>query len=263
VYPKGAYRNDNGAQRGSVMDMPLYSGDPLTPGVGATASAKRLAIKDVQTLTKIPVMPISYSDALPLLRALGGPVAPPDWRGALPVTYHLGPGPSRVHLALEFNWNMVPARDVIARMPGTDRADQWILRGNHSDARVNGAEDPVSGQVAMLEEAKAIGELAKAGWRPKRTIIYAAWDGEQQGLIGSTEWAEAHGDELKQHGVVYINSDSNGRGFLQVGGSHTLERLTTQVARDVNDPQRNVSVLERMRDRQQVLATSAEQRKEA
>jgi len=263
VYPKGAYRNDMGAQRGSVMDMPLYSGDPLTPGVGATANAKRLAIKDVTTLTKIPVMPISYGDALPMLRALGGPIAPPDWRGALPITYHLGPGPSRIHLALEFNWNMVPARDVIARMPGTDRADEWIMRGNHSDAWVNGAEDPVSGQVAMLEEAKAIAELAKTGWKPKRTIQYMAWDGEEEGLIGSTEWAEAHGDELKQHGVVYINSDTNGRGFLQAGGSHSLERLMTQVARDVNDPQRNVSVLERLRDRQETLATSAEQRKEA
>src|SRR5437588_1368599 len=262
VYPKGSYRNEMGAQRGSVMDMPVYSGDPLTPGVGATANAKRLAIKDVQVLTKIPVLPISYGDALPLLRSLGGPIAPPDWRGALPITYHLGPGPSRVHLALEFNWNMVPCRDVIARMPGTDRADEWVMRGNHSDAWVNGADDPLSGQVAMLEEAKGIAELAKTGWRPKRTIIYASWDGEEEGLLGSTEWAETHGEELKQHGVVYINSDSNGRGFLEAGGSHTLERLMTQVARDVNDPERNVSVLERLRDRQQVLAHSAEDRKE-
>ena len=262
VYPKGAYRNEYGAQRGSVMDMPVYSGDPLTPGVGATASAKRLAIKDVQVLTKIPVLPISYNDAQPLLRSLGGQIAPPDWRGALSVTYHLGPGPSRVHLAVEFNWNMVPCRDVIARMAGSDRADQWIVRGNHSDAWVNGAEDPISGQVAMLEEAKGLAELAKSGWRPKRTIIYAAWDGEEEGLLGSTEWAETHGDELRQHGVVYINSDSNGRGFLETGGSHSLERLTTQVARDVNDPERNVSVLERLRDRQQTLATTPEQRKE-
>jgi len=262
VYPTGAYRSEMGAQRGSVMDMPVYSGDPLTPGVGATPNAKRLALKDVQVLTKIPVLPISYGDALPLLRSIGGPVAPPDWRGALPITYHLGPGPSRVHLAVEFNWNMVPCRDVIARMPGTDRADEWVIRGNHSDGWVNGAEDPLSGQVAMLEEAKGIADLAKTGWRPKRTIIYASWDGEEEGLLGSTEWAETHGDELKQHGVVYINSDSTGRGFLEVGGSHTLERLMTQVARDVNDPERNVSVLERMRDRQRTLATTPEQRKE-
>jgi N-acetylated-alpha-linked acidic dipeptidase len=263
VYPKGAYRSENGAQRGSVMDMPIHPGDPLTPGVGATANAKRIDRKESDVITKIPVLPIPYSDALPFLRALGGAVAPPDWRGALPITYHLGPGPARAHLALEFDWKLVPARDIIARMPGTDRADQWIIRGNHHDAWVNGAHDPVSGQVAMLEEARAIGELAKSGWRPRRTIIYAAWDGEEEGLLGSTEWAEEHGDELRQHGVVYINSDSNGRGFLFAGGSHTLERLVTQVARDVNDPQRNVSVLDRLRAREQTLATTPDQRKEA
>jgi len=263
VYPKGAYRSENGAQRGSVMDMPIHPGDPLTPGIGATANAKRLDRKDVDVFTKIPVLPLSYGDALPLLRNLAGAVAPPDWRGALPITYHLGPGPARVHMQLEFDWKLVPARDVIARMPGTDRADQWIIRGNHHDGWVNGASDPISGQVAMLEEARAIGELTKSGWRPRRTIIYAAWDGEEEGLLGSTEWAEQHGDELRQHGVVYINSDSNSRGFLDAGGSHTLERLTTQVARDVNDPERNVSVLERLRARQQSLATTPEARKEA
>ena len=244
------------------MDMPIHPGDPLTPGIGATANAKRIDRKDSDVITKIPVLPISYGDALPLLRSLGGPVAPPDWRGALPITYHLGPGPSRVHMALEFDWKIVPARDIIARLSGTDRADQWIMRGNHHDAWVNGANDPISGQVAMLEEARAIGELAKSGWRPRRTIIYAAWDGEEEGLLGSTEWAEQHGDELRQHGVVYINSDSNSRGFLGVGGSHTLERLTTQVARDVIDPQRRVSVLERMRARDLTLMTSPEERKE-
>ncbi|HMC22648.1 MAG TPA: transferrin receptor-like dimerization domain-containing protein [Thermoanaerobaculia bacterium] len=263
VYPKGAYRSENGAQRGSVMDMPIHPGDPLTPGVGATANAKRIDRKDVEVFTKIPVLPISYSDALPILRALGGAVAPPDWRGALPITYHLGPGPAQVHMQLEFDWKMVPARDIIARLPGTDRADQWIMRGNHHDGWVNGASDPISGQVAMLEEARAIGELAKGGWRPRRTIIYCAWDGEEEGLLGSTEWAEEHGDELRQHGVVYINSDTNTRGFLDAGGSHTLERLTTQVARDVNDPQRKVSVLERLRAREQTLATSPELQKEA
>ncbi|MDP9360180.1 MAG: M28 family peptidase [Acidobacteriota bacterium] len=263
VYPKGAYRNENGAQRGSVMDMPVHPGDPLTPGIGATADAKRIDRKDAGVITKIPVLPISYGDALPLLRALGGPVAPPDWRGALPITYHLGPGPSRVHLALEFNWNMVPAYDVIARMSGSQYPDEWIMRGNHHDAWVNGASDPISGLVAELEEAKAIGELAKSGWRPKRTIQFAAWDGEEEGLIGSTEWAETHADELRRNGVVYINSDTNSRGFLDAGGSHTLERLVTQVARDVSDPERNVSVLARMRAREATLAVNAEARKEA
>ncbi|HEX9459299.1 MAG TPA: transferrin receptor-like dimerization domain-containing protein [Thermoanaerobaculia bacterium] len=247
VYPKGAYRNENGAQRGSVMDMPVHPGDPLTPGIGATADAKRIDRKDAEVITKIPVLPISYSDALPLLRALGGPVVPSEWRGALPITYHMGPGPSRVHLALEFNWNMVPAYDVIARMTGSQYPDEWIMRGNHHDAWVNGASDPLSGQVAQLEEAKAIGELAKTGWRPRRTIQFAAWDGEEEGLIGSTEWAETHADELRSKGVVYINSDTNSRGFLDAAGSHTLEKLVTQVARDVPDPERNVSVLARMR----------------
>jgi len=261
VYPKGAYRNENGAQRGSVMDMPVYAGDPLTPGVGATKDAKRLDIKDVTVFTKIPVLPISYGDALPLLRALAGPVAPPDWRGALPLTYHLGPGPSRVHIKLAFNWNTVPAYDVVARLQGSERGDQWIIRGNHYDAWVNGASDPISGQVAMLAEAKAIGTLAKNGWRPKRTIIYCSWDGEEEGLFGSTEWAETHGEELQQHGVVYINTDSTSRGFLDSGGSHTLERLVTEAARDVRDPERNVSVLERRRAHDLTLAASPELRK--
>jgi N-acetylated-alpha-linked acidic dipeptidase len=263
VYPKGAYRNENGAQRGSVMDMPVHPGDPLTPGIGATADAKRIDRKDAEVITKIPVLPISYSDALPLLRALGGPVAPPEWRGALPITYHIGPGPSRVHLLLEFNWDMVPAYDVIARMTGSQYPDEWIMRGNHHDAWVNGASDPLSGQVAQLEEAKAIAELAKSGWRPKRTIQFAAWDGEEEGLIGSTEWAETHADELRNKGVVYINSDTNSRGFLDAEGSHTLERLVTQVARDVPDPERNVSVLARMRAREATQASNAEARKEA
>jgi N-acetylated-alpha-linked acidic dipeptidase len=261
VYPKGAYRNENGAQRGSVADMPTYPGDPLTPGVGATKDAKRLALKDAATITKIPVLPISYSDALPLLRAMSGPVAPPDWRGALPITYHLA-GNARVHMKLAFNWDTKPLYDVIARMPGTDRADEWIMRGNHMDAWVNGAQDPISGQVAMLEEARSIGELAKSGWRPRRTIVYAAWDGEEPGLLGSTEWVETHANEVRDHIAVYINSDSSGRGFINAGGSHTLEKLMTQVARDVIDPERNVSVLERDRAHDLAAATLPEKTKE-
>src|SRR5256886_7422422 len=223
VYPKGAWRNENGAQRGSVADMPLYPGDPLTPGVGATANAKRLDIKDAQTLTKIPVLPISYSDALPLLRSLDGPVAPGPWRGALPITYHIGPGKTTVHLKLEFDFKLAPAYDVIARLRGSERPDEWVIRGNHHDAWVNGASDPVSGLVAVLEEARGLGELTKSGWRPKRTGIYAIWDGEEPGLLGSTEWAEAHAEELQRKAVLYLNSDGNSRGFLNVGGSHTLE----------------------------------------
>jgi N-acetylated-alpha-linked acidic dipeptidase len=262
AYPRGAFRSDQSVQRGSVADMPVFPGDPLTPGVGATADAKRLERSEAPTLTKIPVLPISYGDALPLLRNLGGPLAPANWRGALPLTYHLGPGPARVHLKLEFDWKLAPAYDVIAKLRGTDLADQWIVRGNHHDAWVHGAADPVSGMVALMEEARAIGELAKKGWRPRRTLVYAAWDGEEQGLLGSTEWVETHLPELRDHAVVYINSDSTDRGFLEAAGSHTLERFVTEVARDVVDPQYGVPVLERLRARQIVDADSAEARNE-
>ncbi|MDQ3082876.1 MAG: M28 family peptidase, partial [Gemmatimonadota bacterium] len=258
--PRGPYRNETGAQRGSVADMPTYPGDPLTPGVGATKGAKRLSLANAPTLAKIPVLPISYGDALPLLRALGGPVAPATWRGALPITYHMGPGPAKVRIKLEFDWNTVPAYDVIATMRGRELPDQWIIRGNHHDAWVNGADDPISGMVALMEEARAIGELAKTGWRPKRTIVFAGWDAEEPGLLGSTEWAEQHADLLRKNGAVYVNSDSNGRGFLYVGGSHTLEKFINEVGRDVIDPQKNVPVLERARAAWQQSGSAAEAR---
>ena len=262
TYPRGGFRPELGAQRGSVADMPLYPGDPLTPGRGATRDAERLDVQSAPTLTRIPVLPISWADARPLIEAMGGPTAPPEWRGALPVTYRLGPGPARVHLRLEFDWKLAPAYDVIAKLPGAERPDQWILRGNHHDAWVNGATDPVSGMVALLAEAKAVGELARAGWRPRRTLVFAGWDAEEPGLLGSTEWAEAHADQLRANAVVYINSDSNSRGFLDVGGSHSLERLVNEVAADVPDPKKGVSVGERLRSAI-ILQGSPEQRQEA
>jgi N-acetylated-alpha-linked acidic dipeptidase len=246
VFPNGPMRPREGVQRGSVADMPVYPGDPLTPGVGATANAKRLDIKDAKTITKIPVLPISYGDAEPLLAALGGPVAPEQWRGGLPLTYRLGgSGPARAHLVVKSDWSLKPLYDVIARLPGTSEADEWVIRGNHHDAWVNGAEDPISRLVAELEEARALGTVYKSGWRPKRTIIYAAWDGEEPGLLGSTEWAETHADELRAHAVAYLNSDTNDRGLLGVEGSHTLERLINDVARDVDDPEAHTSVWKR------------------
>ncbi len=260
VYPKGPFRSEDGVQRGSVIDFPQYCGDPLTPFVAATENAKRSEIKDAKTLTKIPVIPISYGDALHFLNALEGPVAPENWRGALPVTYHMGPGKAKVHLKVESNWNMVPLRDIIARIPGKDSPDEWVIRGNHYDAWVNGAEDPISGQVAMLEEAKMFGDLLKTGWRPKRTIIYCAWDGEEEGLFGSTEWVEKHADELKQKAVAYINSDGNGRGFLYAGGSHTLEHFVNQLAEDIKDPEKNISVAKRWRSRLIVNGSEEEKR---
>jgi len=262
VYPKGAWRSEDGVQRGSVMDMPLYPGDPLTPGVGATKEAKRLAMKDAKTLTKIPVLPISYADALPLLKNMDGLVVPDAWRGALPVTYHFGGNTPTVHVKLEFNWDTKTLYDVIAKMPGSERPDEWVIRGNHHDAWVNGANDPLSGQVAMLEEARGLGELAKSGWRPKRTIVYCSWDGEEEGLLGSTEWVEAHATELSQKAVAYINSDTNGRGFLGVGGSHTLERFVNEVAKDVPDPQTKMSVWDRARA-QGIVDGSPQQRRDA
>ncbi|HRH51394.1 MAG TPA: transferrin receptor-like dimerization domain-containing protein [Panacibacter sp.] len=264
VYPKGAFKNEYGVQRGSVMDMVIYPGDPLTPGIGATENAQRIAgHNEAPNLLKIPVLPISYHDAQPLLQSLEGAVAPDDWCGALPFTYHIGPGKSTVHLKMEFDWKLVPCYDVIAMVKGAQYPDEWVIRGNHHDAWVNGAEDPISGQAALLEEAKSIGELLKTGWKPRRTLVYCAWDGEEPGLIGSTEWAEDHGKELQQKAVLYINSDGNDRGFLGAGGSQALETFMTEVARDVNDPQTNVSVLQRLKALQIINAASTSAKKDA
>jgi len=238
VFPAGPMRPPDGVQRGSVMDFPSSSpGDPLTPGVGATPDAKRLALKDAKSITKIPVLPISYGDAQPLLAALAGPMAPEAWRGTLPIPYHVGPGPAQVHLKVTFNWDIKPVYDVIAKIPGSIAPDEWIIRGNHHDAWVNGAEDPISAQVSLLEEARALSLLLKQGWKPRRTIIYCAWDGEEPMLLGSTEWVEAHGDELREHAAVYINTDGNDRGVLNMNGSHSLEQFINGVARDIDDPE--------------------------
>ncbi len=259
-YPRGAFRSGRGAQRGSVSDMPLYAGDPLTPDIGAVKDAKRLPIKEAPSLTKIPVLPISYGDALPLLKALRGPVAPDEWRGALPLTYHLGPGPAKAHLKLEFNWDLVPLYNVIAKWRGAERPDEWILRGNHHDAWVFGADDPVSGTVSLMEEARAMAELFKSGVKPRRTIVFTVWDGEEPGLIGSTEWVETHAETLRQKAAVYVNSDNNTRGFLRAGGSHTLEKFVNEVARDVTDPEKKIPVADRLRAYRMVKGSVEEKR---
>jgi len=259
VYPTGGWRSDRAAQRGSVMDLPMYPGDPLTPGVGATKDAKRPPFKEAATLMKIPVLPISYADAQPLLKALGGPTAPAAWRGALPQAYHIGPGPARVHLQLQFDWKLATTYSVIATLKGSELADQWVVRGNHHDAWVNGASDPVSGMIAVMEEARAIGVLAKAGWKPKRTIVFAGWDGEEQALLGSTEWVEDHAQELGAKAVAYVNSDMNGRGLLDVGGSHSLERFANEIAQSVTEPSKGGTVGDRV-IAAAILSGSAEQR---
>jgi N-acetylated-alpha-linked acidic dipeptidase len=263
VFPQGPMRNPDGVQRGSVMDFASASpGDPLTPGFGAIPDAKRLALKDAKSLTKIPVLPISYGDAQPLLAALAGPMAPDEWRGSLPIPYHVGPGPAQVHLKLAFNWDIKPVYDVIAKIPGSVAPDEWIIRGNHHDAWVNGAEDPTAGQVALLEEARALSLLLKQGWKPRRTIIYTAWDGEEPMLLGSTEWAETHADELREHAAVYINTDSNDRGILNMGGSHSLEQFINGVARDIEDPEAKMTVWQRAQLSAIAEAKSADDRNE-
>jgi N-acetylated-alpha-linked acidic dipeptidase len=250
VYPEGPMRSELGVQRGSVMDMPRYPGDPLSPGWTSEAGARKLALDDVITFSPIPVFPLSYGDALPLLRNLGGDVVPDAWKGALPITYHTGPGPARVRIALEFDWQTRPVWNVIARIQGERWPGQAILFGNHHDAWVNGAEDPISGMVAVEEMARSLGVLLETGWRPDRTIVIAAWDAEEWGLIGSTEWVEKHLPELDEGGVVYINSDTNNRGWLNPSGSHSLELFVEQLARDIRDPDSGNSVLEARLERQ-------------
>lgn len=248
VYPKGGARPDFGVQRGSVADMTTYPGDPLTPGVGATKNAKRLTREQATTILKIPVLPMSYGDARKLLAAMDGPIAPDSFRGGLPITYHLGGSDAvKLHLAVKSDWSLKTVYNVIAKLKGSELPDQWVVRGNHHDAWVFGASDPLSGNVAMLSEAKALGALVKSGWRPKRTIVYASWDAEEPMLLGSTEWAEAHGKELQQKAIIYINTDGNGRGVLGAEGSHDWQHMVNQVAADVTDPQTGVSVGERLR----------------
>ncbi|MGA2264658.1 MAG: transferrin receptor-like dimerization domain-containing protein, partial [Acidobacteriota bacterium] len=262
AYPEGPYRPEQGVQRGSVVDMPLYPGDPLTPGVGATPDAHRLPIAEAPTIMKIPVMPLSWGDALPLLKNLRGSVAPESWRGALPITYCIGPGPAVVHFKIASDWSLHTIYDVIARIQGNTFPDEWIIHGNHHDAWVYGASDPVSGLVSELEQARALGDLLQQGWRPKRTIILAAWDGEEPGLLGSTEWVEQHAAELENKAVAYLNTDSNGKGWLNVSGSHSLEGFLHEVARDVIDPVHKKSVYDAMREHRLEQTADVTERKE-
>ena len=255
-YPSGPARPLHGVQRGSVEDMPLYPGDPLTPGVGSTPDAKRIRREDAAVILKIPALPISYGDAQPLLAALSGQVVPENWRGALPITYRVGPSKAQAHLVVKSDWSQKTIYDVIAMMRGAEHPDQWVVRGNHRDGWVYGATDPLSGQVSMLEEARVIGDLVNQGWRPKRTLVYGSWDGEEAGLLGSTEWVETHAAELKQKGVVYINTDDTGRGFFHAGGNQDLEHFVNQVSGAVNDPETHVTIGERARAELRLRAAS-------
>jgi N-acetylated-alpha-linked acidic dipeptidase len=263
TYPAGPMRPSHGIQRGSVADMTLYPGDPLTPGIGAIKDAKRLAISAAPTILKIPVLPISYADAQVFLSALGGDVAPEAWRGALPITYHVGPGPAAAHLAVKSDWSMKPIYDVIATLKGSEYPDEWVVRGNHHDGWVFGGTDPLSGQIALLAEAKAMGALVKGGWRPKRTIIYGSWDAEEPMLLGSTEWVETHAARLKQHAILYVNTDSNHRGIFQAGGSQDLQHFINQIAGEIIDPETQAAIGNRTRAKLRVDALAPDAKDEA
>jgi len=262
VYPVGPFKNKYGVQRGSIMDMVIYPGDPSTPNYASVEGAIRVDHNDAENLLKIPVLPISYSDAAPLLQDMAGPVAPKSWRGGLPFTYHIGPSKSKVHLKLDFDWKLRPAYNVIAMIQGSQYPDQWVIRGNHHDAWVNGANDPVSGMAAELEEAYAIGSMVKSGWKPKRTLVYCAWDAEEQGLMGSVEWVEEHAASLQAKAVAYINSDGNGRGFLGAEGSHAFTGLMTDISKSIQDPQTGVTIFERQKANRATEATTTAAKKE-
>ena len=254
TYPEGPARPPTGIQRGSVEDITTYPGDPLTPGVGATREARRLAPDASPILMHIPALPLSYAEAEPFLRVLGGQTVPAAWRGGLPLTYRSGPSTALVHLAVKSDWGLRTIYDVIAELPGAVWPDQWVVRGNHHDGWVYGASDPLSGQVALLAEAKALGALYAQGWRPKRSIVYASWDGEEPMMFGSTEWAETHAAELSKKALVYINSDTNGRGTLELSGSHDFQHMAGEIAAEVTDPETGVSVDARRRAVLQVQA---------
>ena len=208
-YPRGPFRPDSGVQRGSVSYTFKYPGDPSTPGVASTLTlpeSKRVSPQDAATLPKIPTTPISYADVRPLLENLGGPESPRDWQGALPFTYHVGPGPVRLKMHLKMDIGYRSIWDVIGIVRGSQFPDEWVIAGNHRDAWVYGAADPNSGTAAMLEAVHGIGDLLKSGWKPKRTIVFGSWDGEEQGMLGSTEWGEEHERELA-NAAAYLNMD--------------------------------------------------------
>ncbi|MEZ4416756.1 MAG: M28 family peptidase [Gemmatimonadota bacterium] len=246
-YPEGPGRTPDGVERGSIL-YGKYPGDPLTPFRPAVPGADRLSIDSADnTVARIPALPLSAADAEPFLAALDGPVVPPEWRGALPLTYRTGPSRSDAHLRVRYEWRDIEIRDVIATLPGSTWPDEWVVRGNHHDGWVYGAQDPHSGHAALLEEARMLGRLYQEGWRPKRTIVFASWDAEEQGVIGSTEWVEAHASHLAANAVAYLNTDVLGPGILGASGSSAWADFATEVAATVTDPASGLSLLERAR----------------
>ena len=244
-YPRGPMRPPHSVERGGIRDDQHYAGDLLSPGWASKAGSRRLTRDEAKGLVTIPVMSISYADASALFQLLDGPVVPSDsWKGALGLTYHVGPSRAKVRMKVRSEWKNRPLFNVVARIPGTTRPDEWIVAGNHHDAWVFGADDPAGAAATVLEAARTLAELQDQGWRPDRTIIFALWDGEEQGLLGSTEWAEDHADELREKAVAYVQGDNYRRGVFTSSGSTALESFMREVARDTRDPATGRSALE-------------------
>jgi N-acetylated-alpha-linked acidic dipeptidase len=240
AYPKGPWRPASGVQRGSIGFMFQFPGDPTTPGVASVPGlpdSKRVAAAQSEQLPKIPVTPISYSDASPILEHLAGPPSPREWQGALPFTYHVGPGPAKIRMHLKQDYQLRTIWDVIGQVRGTSSPDEWVVAGNHRDAWVYGAVDPNSGTAAMLEAVHGVGELLKSGWKPKRTIVFGSWDAEEEGLMGSTEWGEAHVQELG-NAAAYFNMDVAVSGTkFGASGVPSLKQFLREIAKAVPSPQ--------------------------
>ncbi len=250
VYPAGPYRPEDAIQRGSVQFLSEGPGDPTTPGWPSKAGGKRLRPEQAAGIPRIPVTPLAYGEASKVLRALAGPVRPAGWQGGLPFPYHLGPGPARIHMKLEMDYAVRPIWNVIATLKGRERPDQWIVCGNHRDAWTYGAIDPNSGTIAMLEMARGIGELAKRGWHPRRSLVLCSWDGEEYGLLGSTEWCEEHAALLQNSCAAYLNVDVAVSGpDFRTNGTHSLRDVLVGVLEEVTDPVRNLSEAQVWRDR--------------
>jgi len=243
VYPDGPMRPPSAIQRGSVQFLSLGPGDPTTPGIPSRAGAKRIPREKLDTIPKIPSLPISYAQAEKILRRLGGPRVPDAWQGGLPFAYHAGPGGASVSMDVQMTEGLFPIYDVFARIPGASEPDRWVILGNHRDAWTHGAVDPNSGTAAMLETARGLAAALKTGWRPRRTILLASWDGEEYGLLGSTEWAEDHAEALK-NAVAYVNLDAAVTGQdLDAGGVPSLLAVFREVAGEIADPRKGESVL--------------------
>jgi N-acetylated-alpha-linked acidic dipeptidase len=251
AYPRGPWRPESAIQRGSIYYGFIYSGDPLTPGIAATESALRLDPAKAETLPRIPAMPINYRDAEQILQTMNGPRVPREWQGGLPLSYHAGPSQSPVHVKLVMDYQLRTIYDPVARLRGQND-NEWVVVGNHHDAWVFGAVDPSSGTTALLEAARALGDRARSGWKPRRTIVLANWDAEEFGLIGSVEWVEEHRAELQRKAVAYINVDSavSGPNF-GASASPSLREFVRDVAREITDPRTGRSVYEAWAENQQ------------